>query len=259
MCARSLPSRHADAEVFVICHHTMEHAEHLKHHPCHVITEMPCTCPKMSTEQDQNELSPCKDSLTSASSSSCQNNTLSSNNNSNAILKNNGLAACPSTNHNDAQNSSAAVNSAFNSPLISRKLADLLSRRRKSSPNISATNRGNSGKDLERTMCGGRDHGADKLSEVQHWNYEDVNNFLRTIGMEKYQADFTHSRIDGCKLLQLDGTKLKAVGVTDNNDRALIKKRVKQMKLMLEKERKKETKKLLHIPLLDKDRRLLKR
>lgn len=35
--------------------------------------------------------------------------------------------------------------------------------------------------------------------------------FLKTLGLEKYSPEFSINRVDGCKLMQLDGAKLKVI------------------------------------------------
>jgi len=74
--------------------------------------------------------------------------------------------------------------------------------------------------------------------DVLQWSCDDVCRFLKALGLQKYIPEFTVNKVDGGKFLQLDGTRLKAMGVSNHTDRALIKKRVKEMKVRIEKERK---------------------
>lgn len=56
--------------------------------------------------------------------------------------------------------------------------------------------------------------------------------------MEHYVSEFTVGNIDGEQLLHLDGGKLKALGVINSQDRATIKRKIKDMNTEVEKERK---------------------
>ncbi|OUC49706.1 hypothetical protein D917_05131 [Trichinella nativa] len=78
----------------------------------------------------------------------------------------------------------------------------------------------------------------DKNIEVLTWNCDDVGQFLKSLGLEKYVPEFAINAIDGPKFLSLDGSKLKAIGIQNHADRALIKKRVKDLKTSVLKERK---------------------
>ncbi|KRX91392.1 Neurabin-2 [Trichinella pseudospiralis] len=73
--------------------------------------------------------------------------------------------------------------------------------------------------------------------EVLTWNCDDVGQFLKSVGLEKYVPEFAINAIDGPKFLSLDGSKLKAIGIQNHADRALIKKRVKDLKTSVLKER----------------------
>uniref|UniRef100_A0A914UT77 SAM domain-containing protein n=2 Tax=Plectus sambesii TaxID=2011161 RepID=A0A914UT77_9BILA len=85
-----------------------------------------------------------------------------------------------------------------------------------------------------------RDGGADGIQalEVLHWSCDDVCRFVAQLGLEKYTPEFTVNKVNGGKLLDLDGAKLKAIGIQNHTDRSLLKKRIKDLKGRLEKERK---------------------
>uniref|UniRef100_A0A5S6QFU0 Neurabin-1 n=1 Tax=Trichuris muris TaxID=70415 RepID=A0A5S6QFU0_TRIMR len=90
----------------------------------------------------------------------------------------------------------------------------------------------------------------EKNIEVLSWDCDDVCQFLKSVGLEKYIPEFAVNGIDGPKLLCLDGSKLKAIGIYNHADRALIKKRVKDLKSFVVKERKmyeKEQKRMLKL------------
>ncbi|XP_072047185.1 uncharacterized protein [Amphiura filiformis] len=72
---------------------------------------------------------------------------------------------------------------------------------------------------------------------ITEWNTTHVSQWLLGNGLEQYINDFTANNITGTALLQLDGPKLKAFGVSAN-DRAVFKKKLKEIKLLVEKERK---------------------
>ncbi|NXU98416.1 NEB1 protein, partial [Cettia cetti] len=55
-------------------------------------------------------------------------------------------------------------------------------------------------------------------------------------------SEFSAQNINEEHLLQLDGSKLKALGMTSSQDRAIIKRKLKEMKASLEKSRKAQEK-----------------
>lgn len=57
------------------------------------------------------------------------------------------------------------------------------------------------------------------------------------LNLEQYIPEFTVNNVDGDQLLQLDSTALKTLGVASSQDRALIKKKVKDLKVLMEKAR----------------------
>ncbi|XP_051856325.1 neurabin-1 isoform X3 [Antechinus flavipes] len=77
---------------------------------------------------------------------------------------------------------------------------------------------------------------------VREWSVQQVTQWLRSLNLEQYVAEFSTQSVSGEQLLQLDGSKLKALGVTSSQDRALIKKQLKDMKAALEKARKAQEK-----------------
>lgn len=73
---------------------------------------------------------------------------------------------------------------------------------------------------------------------VLKWTVDDVCQLLIHIGLEKYIPEFTVNQITGPKFLELDGSKLKAIGLFNHSDRNVIKKRIKAIKQRIERERK---------------------
>ncbi|PAV84606.1 hypothetical protein WR25_26283 [Diploscapter pachys] len=74
--------------------------------------------------------------------------------------------------------------------------------------------------------------------QALHWTVDDVCQLLVSIGLDKYVPEFTINKINGAKLLDLDGSKLKAMGIQNHSDRSLIKKKIKIIKSRIERERK---------------------
>ncbi|GFR14240.1 neurabin-2 [Trichonephila clavata] len=73
---------------------------------------------------------------------------------------------------------------------------------------------------------------------VHLWTTAQVGQWLMVLGLEQYIKCFQAHEITGIHLLNLDSTKLKAIGVNSSSDRSVIKKKLKEMKALLEKERK---------------------
>ncbi|XP_023820838.1 neurabin-1 isoform X2 [Oryzias latipes] len=79
---------------------------------------------------------------------------------------------------------------------------------------------------------------------VSEWNNQQVSLWLIAMNMDQYSAEFAAKGLDGSQLLNLDSHKLKALGVSSQSDRSIIKKKLKDMKKREEKEQRKEEKKL---------------
>ncbi|XP_044860275.1 neurabin-1 isoform X6 [Mauremys mutica] len=77
---------------------------------------------------------------------------------------------------------------------------------------------------------------------VQEWSIQQVSHWLMSLNFEQYVSEFTAQNINGEHLLQLDGSKLKALGMTSSQDRAIIKKKLKEMKVSIERARKAQEK-----------------
>uniref|UniRef100_A0A8C4SNP7 Sterile alpha motif domain containing 14 n=3 Tax=Erpetoichthys calabaricus TaxID=27687 RepID=A0A8C4SNP7_ERPCA len=76
------------------------------------------------------------------------------------------------------------------------------------------------------------------LYPVSTWTTPQVCQWLKGLNMEQYITEFTARDVDGEQLLQLDGTKLKALGVNNSADRSVLKRRLKEMQAAVEKEKK---------------------
>uniref|UniRef100_G3SVE6 Neurabin-1 n=2 Tax=Loxodonta africana TaxID=9785 RepID=G3SVE6_LOXAF len=77
---------------------------------------------------------------------------------------------------------------------------------------------------------------------VHEWSVQQVSHWLMSLNLEQYVSEFSAQNITGEQLLQLDGSKLKALGMTSSQDRAVVKKKLKEMKMSLEKARKAQEK-----------------
>ncbi|XP_012502986.1 PREDICTED: neurabin-1 [Propithecus coquereli] len=85
-------------------------------------------------------------------------------------------------------------------------------------------------------------HSQFQSRAVHEWSVQQVSHWLMSINLERYVSEFCAQNITGEQLLQLDGNKLKALGMTSSQDRATIKKMLKEMKISLEKARKAQEK-----------------
>ncbi|KAM9189589.1 neurabin-1-like isoform 2-T2 [Mergus octosetaceus] len=70
---------------------------------------------------------------------------------------------------------------------------------------------------------------------ISEWTTQQVCHWLMGMNMEQYITEFTAMNIDGQQLMQLDSEKLKALGVSSQNDRSTIKKKIKDIKKAQEK------------------------
>ncbi|XP_029461657.1 neurabin-1-like [Rhinatrema bivittatum] len=70
---------------------------------------------------------------------------------------------------------------------------------------------------------------------ISDWTVQQVCQWLIGMNMEQYITEFTTKNIDGQQLMLLDSDKLKTLGVSSQNDRALIKKKIKEIRKMQEK------------------------
>ncbi|NXA56958.1 SAM14 protein, partial [Nothocercus julius] len=70
------------------------------------------------------------------------------------------------------------------------------------------------------------------------WTCQQVGQWLESLNLEQYAEEFSAHGIDGPRLLHLDGAKLKALGVGSSQDRALLKRKLKELSVAAQKERK---------------------
>ncbi|NXY83844.1 SAM14 protein, partial [Alcedo cyanopectus] len=74
------------------------------------------------------------------------------------------------------------------------------------------------------------------------WTCQQVGQWLESLNLEQYVEEFQAHGVNGPRLLHLDGTKLKALGVGSSQDRAMLKRKLKELSLAVEKERKAQEK-----------------
>ncbi|XP_077020843.1 sterile alpha motif domain-containing protein 14 isoform X2 [Tamandua tetradactyla] len=82
----------------------------------------------------------------------------------------------------------------------------------------------------------------DPLPTVHHWTSQQVGQWLHSLNLEQYAAEFAARQVDGPQLMQLDGSKLKSLGLSNSHDRALVKRKLKELAAAAEKERKAQEK-----------------
>ncbi|XP_069031779.1 neurabin-1 isoform X1 [Embiotoca jacksoni] len=77
---------------------------------------------------------------------------------------------------------------------------------------------------------------------ITDWTSQQVARWLMGLNLEHYIQEFTAKNIDGEQLLQLDSAELKALGVSSSQDRTLIKKKIKDLKVLMEKAKRNQEK-----------------
>ena len=77
---------------------------------------------------------------------------------------------------------------------------------------------------------------------ISEWKIEHIRNWLVALEQEKYIPMFVEKDITGLQLVSLDGSKLKNMGMTISKDREIFKKKIKELKMALEKEKKQQEK-----------------
>ncbi|XP_071320173.1 sterile alpha motif domain-containing protein 14 [Trachinotus anak] len=89
------------------------------------------------------------------------------------------------------------------------------------------------------TLSQSSDEPSDEPScVVSSWTTQQVCQWLRRLNMEQYVPEFSARDVDGQQLLQMDGSRLKSLGVLSSSDRSALKRRIKDIHTAAEKERK---------------------
>uniref|UniRef100_A0A1A7W958 Neurabin-1 n=2 Tax=Iconisemion striatum TaxID=60296 RepID=A0A1A7W958_9TELE len=65
---------------------------------------------------------------------------------------------------------------------------------------------------------------------VSEWSNQQVCLWLIDMNMDRYASEFAARGVDGIQLVNMDGQKLKALGVSSQNDRCVLKKKLKDMR-----------------------------
>ncbi|CAL1534489.1 unnamed protein product [Lymnaea stagnalis] len=73
---------------------------------------------------------------------------------------------------------------------------------------------------------------------ITDWNVEHVCHWLIALDMDKYTSSFREKHVTGSQLLLLDSSKLKTLGVASSKDRETLKKKIKEIKANVEREKK---------------------
>jgi len=73
---------------------------------------------------------------------------------------------------------------------------------------------------------------------VIDWTTDHVCMWLTSLGLEVHATNFKGNGVNGQVLLQLDSSQLKSLGVVSVIDRSVVKKKIRDMKHEVEKERK---------------------
>ncbi|XP_055870513.1 neurabin-1-like isoform X3 [Biomphalaria glabrata] len=73
---------------------------------------------------------------------------------------------------------------------------------------------------------------------INEWSVEHVCHWLAANDFEKYSAAFREKNLTGSQLLLLDSSKMKALGISTSKDRDTLKKKIKEVKVNAEREKK---------------------
>ncbi|XP_047184233.1 sterile alpha motif domain-containing protein 14 isoform X3 [Scophthalmus maximus] len=80
--------------------------------------------------------------------------------------------------------------------------------------------------------------GDDPSCVVTSWTTQQVCHWLTGLNMEQYVPEFSARDVDGHQLLQMDGNKLKDLGMLSSSDRNVLRRRIKELQSAAEKEKK---------------------
>ena len=79
---------------------------------------------------------------------------------------------------------------------------------------------------------------------VYEWTTSQVSTWLLALGLDQYISKFEDRNVNGQSLINLDSTVLKGLGVLNSQDRNLLKKKIRELRVEMEKERKQIEKKI---------------
>ncbi|XP_028837917.1 neurabin-1 isoform X3 [Denticeps clupeoides] len=148
-------------------------------------------------------------------------------------LSSSSLPHTPSDTHREQHDKSLSVNDDSNPGSPRSALAALLSEPHLAGRSHVLTFSSSETLDDDTPPTGKEYHWQNRpLSE---WTSQQVCHWLMGMNMDQYIAEFTAKGIDGQRLVRLDSSKLKELGVSSQRDRSSLKKKVKDMKKMQEK------------------------
>uniref|UniRef100_A0A3P9HVB5 Sterile alpha motif domain containing 14 n=1 Tax=Oryzias latipes TaxID=8090 RepID=A0A3P9HVB5_ORYLA len=78
----------------------------------------------------------------------------------------------------------------------------------------------------------------ESFSSVSSWTPQQVCQWLKGLNMERYIPEFIARDVDGEQLLQMNGRRLKGLGVLCSSDRSVLKQHIKEVQTAAVKERK---------------------
>ncbi|XP_078808181.1 sterile alpha motif domain-containing protein 14 isoform X4 [Oryzias latipes] len=78
----------------------------------------------------------------------------------------------------------------------------------------------------------------ESFSSVSSWTPQQVCQWLKGLNMERYIPEFIARDVDGEQLLQMNGSRLKGLGVLCSSDRSVLKQHIKDVQRAAVKERK---------------------
>uniref|UniRef100_A0A3P9LHV6 Sterile alpha motif domain containing 14 n=1 Tax=Oryzias latipes TaxID=8090 RepID=A0A3P9LHV6_ORYLA len=78
----------------------------------------------------------------------------------------------------------------------------------------------------------------ESFSSVSSWTPQQVCQWLKGLNMERYIPEFIARDVDGEQLLQMNGSRLKGLGVLCSSDRSVLKQHIKDVQTAAVKERK---------------------
>lgn len=76
------------------------------------------------------------------------------------------------------------------------------------------------------------------MDNATDWTSHHVQQWLITYGLQQHIPSFANHKVDGPRLLVLDSDALKELGVHSSAERAFMKKKIKEMRSVFEKEKK---------------------
>lgn len=155
------------------------------------------------------------------STNSLESNGTSNNNNSNHVINNNNHNGTGASNNGKSLQSMMPM---YVSPVLPTAAATQLA----------------VAMDLTDDKAGAMAYQSDEWHDkpVSEWTTTQVSTWLLALGLDQYISKFEDRNVNGQSLVNLDSTVLKGLGVLNQNDRNLLKKKIRELRVEMEKERK---------------------